>query len=73
MQSLLPLRSLSIAMDEKRKPSVNHQLRPLLTIANVERKLSLRGAKRRACTPKWRYGTQAWQSQVWGLGLDLSY
>ena len=31
-------------------------------IVNVERKLSLRGAKRRACTPKWRYGTQAWQS-----------
>jgi len=20
------------------------------------------GRKRRACTPKWRYGTQAWQS-----------
>jgi hypothetical protein len=28
----------------------------------AKRKLSLRGAKRRACTPKWRYGTQAWQS-----------
>jgi hypothetical protein len=43
------------------------------SIANGKRKLSLRGAKRRACTPKclllqkrlctsMRYGTQAWQS-----------
>jgi len=31
-------------------------------VAQVKRKLSLRGAKRRACTPKWRHGTQAWQS-----------
>jgi hypothetical protein len=27
-----------------------------------KRELSLQGAKRRACTPKRRYGTQAWQS-----------
>ena len=33
-----------------------------ISIVNVERKLSFRGAKQRACTPKWRYGTQAWQS-----------